>query len=363
MGEINLRDVAVDDKDFLFGLANDKGCRENSLDQRYISLGEHEEWVKETLRSDVRKIYILENDRGRIGQGRLEAEGDRCRMSYSIIPEQRGCGYGRYLLGHLCLMIEDVFPQCRIAYGEVLRKNVAFQKIFEDLGFFGEDKGSYYLYHKTIPEIKNMDIQDVDDGSVCEGGIMLLSNNRNVFPLYQWMAEREPQVYLYSGRLTEGQVRSIAPSFVVSYNYGYIIPEKIIRSLGGRIINLHISYLPWNRGSDPNFWSFMEDTPKGVTIHQLTPGLDRGDILLQKELHFDEHIETFQTTYDRLNHEIVCLFQEDWDRIKGHMVIPKKQGGKGSYHKKRELARFLKGGSLDLQETIHDFKRKNGLGI
>ncbi|MCL0081308.1 hypothetical protein M1N64_03665 [Peptococcaceae bacterium] len=45
----------------------------------------------------------------------------------------------------------------------------------------------------------------------------------------------------------------------------------------GRAINLHISFLPWNRGADPNFWSFIENAPVGVSIHYLDEGIDTGD--------------------------------------------------------------------------------------
>ena len=34
----------------------------------------------------------------------------------------------------------------------------------------------------------------------------------------------------------------------------------------GKIINLHISFLPFNRGYYPNLWSHQEGTPSGVTI-------------------------------------------------------------------------------------------------
>ena len=44
-----------------------------------------------------------------------------------------------------------------------------------------------------------------------------------------------------------------------------------------------MSYLPWNRGADPNFWSILEDTPKGVTIHIMDESIDTGDILYQKD--------------------------------------------------------------------------------
>lgn len=199
------------------------------------------------------------------------------------------------------------------------------------------------------------------DSGFCRGGILLLSNNRNVFPLYQWLNEQEESVYLYSGKLTEEQIRVLSPDWIISYNYGRLIPKYLIELVENRIINLHISYLPWNKGSDPNFWSFMENTPKGVTIHQLSDGLDEGDILLQKELYFDERVETFQTTYDALNHEIVSLFQENWDRIKKRFVTPKKQMGKGSHHRRKDFVDFLNEEPLNLQETIYEYKLRKML--
>ena len=71
--------------------------------------------------------------------------------------------------------------------------------------------------------------------------------------------------------------------WVVSYGYSHIIKQDMIDKAKNPIINLHISYLPFNKGADPNFWSWLENTLKGVTIHQIDKGIDTGDILIQKE--------------------------------------------------------------------------------
>lgn len=83
----------------------------------------------------------------------------------------------------------------------------------------------------------------------------------------------------------------------------------------GQIFNLHISLLPYNREASPNFFSFIENTPKGVTIHQIDEGLDTGPILAQKELFFDESKETFASSYEKLILEIQMLFKENWSSI------------------------------------------------
>ncbi|MBL4577609.1 MAG: hypothetical protein JKX74_04000, partial [Flavobacteriales bacterium] len=41
------------------------------------------------------------------------------------------------------------------------------------------------------------------------------------------------------------------PEFIVSSGYPHLVSKETIEFVHGKIINLHISYLPWNRGADP----------------------------------------------------------------------------------------------------------------
>jgi len=88
-------------------------------------------------------------------------------------------------------------------------------------------------------------------------------------PLITWLREEGEQVIQTADKLSAKDVAKQGYSFLVSYGYRHILRKDILDVFPGRAINLHISYLPWNRGADPNFWSFIEDTPKGVTIHYL----------------------------------------------------------------------------------------------
>ena len=128
----------------------------------------------------------------------------------------------------------------------------------------------------------------------------------------------------------------------------------------GRILNLHVSYLPWNRGSSPNFWSFIDNTPKGVTIHYIDKGLDTGDILFQQEIMFDETKETFASSYERLNTAITNLFKENWEAIRGGKVRPIAQVGDGSYHTMKDFQHFMNGRTMDWTMNIHEFKKLFG---
>lgn len=124
--------------------------------------------------------------------------------------------------------------------------------------------------------------------------------------------------------------------FAVSYRYPHIIRKPVIDFLAGRVINMHISLLPWNRGSDPNLWSFIEDTPKGVTIHYVDEGLDTGDIIAQKEIVFTDPKETLATSYATLNREIIALFESQWPSIAKGQVFRQKQVGVGTGHRVKD---------------------------
>ena len=96
--------------------------------------------------------------------------------------------------------------------------------------------------------------------------------------------------------------------FVISYGYLHIFKKDVIDACKNGILNLHISYLPFNRGFHPNLWSFIDDTKKGVTIHFVDEGVDTGDILFQKEILFNLEEDTLKKTYNRLKKEIEILF-------------------------------------------------------
>lgn len=128
-----------------------------------------------------------------------------------------------------------------------------------------------------------------------------------------------------------------AYDFAVSHGYRHIIRQHVLDALPGRLVNLHISLLPWNRGADPNFWSWYEGTPKGVTIHHIDAGIDTGPLLAQREVLFTGR-ETLASSYAMLQSAITELFRDTWPAIRGGRLQPKPQPSGGSFHRSREFA-------------------------
>jgi methionyl-tRNA formyltransferase len=140
-------------------------------------------------------------------------------------------------------------------------------------------------------------------------------------------------------RTSAAFLRQHAVEFVVSYGYRHILRPDVLEALPGRIINLHIAYLPWNRGADPNLWSFVEGTPKGVTIHHVDAGIDTGDVIAQREVALDRPGATLASTYEELSRAMLELFWERWPDIRAGRAPRTPQPAGGSLHRLADRAR------------------------
>ena len=165
---------------------------------------------------------------------------------------------------------------------------------------------------------------------------LFLTNNSIGDDLYDWLGQSNEVIY-YTEKISPDDISKILPDYVISYSYRHIIRKEILDILPGRFLNLHVFLLPFNRGADPNAWSFLEGTPKGVTIHLIDPGVDTGPIIAQKEISFDDE-QTLAQTYILLHKEIQNLFKENWEKFCNSQINPKPQVGEGSFHFSKEFA-------------------------
>lgn len=144
--------------------------------------------------------------------------------------------------------------------------------------------------------------------------------------------------YIFTDKLNKENVSGY--DFIISFGYRHIIKQEIIDLFPDKIINMHISFLPYNKGADPNLWSYLENSPKGVTIHKIDKGLDTGDIILQKEVQ-DNVNDTLKTSYDRLIQEIVKLFADNAEDILNNKITAHKQQGLGSLHYLKDKEKYI----------------------
>ncbi|PCK09035.1 MAG: formyl transferase [Alteromonadaceae bacterium] len=154
--------------------------------------------------------------------------------------------------------------------------------------------------------------------------------------LIAWLHQYGDTVQTYSDKITPQVLSKCSFDLLISYGYRYILSPETLAHFPNSAINLHISLLPWNRGADPNLWSFVENTPKGVTIHHIDEGLDTGDIIAQTELNFVNPQETLSSSYAKLHNAIQSLFKVHWHDIRSRTAPRKAQALGGSSHRSRD---------------------------
>lgn len=123
----------------------------------------------------------------------------------------------------------------------------------------------------------------------------------------------------------------------ISFGYRYIVSKETILSLNCPIINLHMSFLPYNKGAHPIFWAFYDKNECGITIHELDEGIDTGPIIFQKKVKIDEQLYTFVRAHQRLKLEIEEMFIENIDEILDLRWKAVDQSEEGTIHKKSDL--------------------------
>lgn len=153
------------------------------------------------------------------------------------------------------------------------------------------------------------------------------------------MAAVGDEVLRTDGRIDRTSAAVKWADFLVSFGYRHIIPGDVLALFGHRAVNLHISLLPWNRGADPNLWSYLDDTPRGVTIHVLDADIDTGPIIIQREV-AGEPDDTLRTSYDRLTGAMIVLFVEAWPRLRAGELAASPQAGAGTTHRAADKDRY-----------------------
>ena len=106
----------------------------------------------------------------------------------------------------------------------------------------------------------------------------------------------------------------LAPDFIVSIYFDYILDDRFIRLLTQTSINLHPGYLPYNKGFYYYAWAVLDGTPAGVSIHQIVSEVDAGPIISQKRVLVDA-TDTGDIIYKKHTDTSIELFQATWPGV------------------------------------------------
>lgn len=196
--------------------------------------------------------------------------------------------------------------------------------------------------------------------------ILFLGYSRNKTSLIDFIeSKKKSKVVNINKKITSKIIRRFDAVFC--FGYRYIIDKETISSFNKPIINLHIGYLPYNRGAHPNFWAFAENTPSGVTIHEINEKIDCGNIIYQEQVDFqlnkNQKNLTFLNTYEYLINRIEKLFIENYDNLINYKYKSFAPIGRGSFHMKKDLPLIIKNWKQNIYRTVIKYDKNQKLLI
>ena len=171
----------------------------------------------------------------------------------------------------------------------------------------------------------------------------------------------------------EKKVKKNEYDWLLSIWSGKIYKKKFLSKFKNTL-NLHPSYLPYNRGKDPYVWATYNSTPIGVSIHEITSKIDKGKIYLRKKIFLPFPFSAYQV-YTKSLLEIKKLFILNWKKIKDKKIKLKKITYNTELNLRKHLVQHT---FLDLNKINNknhnyknlimkilscDFKHKNSLQI
>ena len=174
-----------------------------------------------------------------------------------------------------------------------------------------------------------------------EKKILIFGYDKKTTKILNYLKNKKDYIFIFEKKI---DINKNLDEFdlIVLYGYREIVNNFFIKKYYNKLVNLHISYLPYNRGAHPNYWSWVNKTPHGITIHRVTSKVDAGDILFQKKINILRKNMTFKKSYRILRLEMDKFFcQKLLKIIKNDFKIKKQKKIKKSFHKKKDLPRMM----------------------
>ena len=110
------------------------------------------------------------------------------------------------------------------------------------------------------------------------------------------------QPEIVKGRRFASKIASYEPDFIVTAAFGKILGQSLLDVPKKACLNVHASILPKHRGAAPVNWTILcGDQSAGVSIMQMTLGLDTGPVFAVKETPIEPE-ETAGELLARISH-------------------------------------------------------------
>jgi methionyl-tRNA formyltransferase len=125
-------------------------------------------------------------------------------------------------------------------------------------------------------------------------------------------------------------IRALEPDLFMAAGYMLLLKSEVLGVPRVIAANFHASLLPAYRGKHPVFWALRNGEPWcGLTIHEMSPGLDTGDIVFQVRVRTRE-ADSVSSLYERIMDASVPLVPTLIDAVASGSVPRTPQPAEGA---------------------------------
>ncbi len=132
------------------------------------------------------------------------------------------------------------------------------------------------------------------------------------------------------------KLKSFDLDYIIGIHFPYIISSIILNIPKIGFLNLHPSFLPYNKGWHTPSWAILDKKPYGATLHFMSKELDGGDIILQKQIEVLPN-DTANSLYKRVLDLEIDVFIEALPKLLTLNPIRIKQVNTGTSHSKKDI--------------------------
>jgi methionyl-tRNA formyltransferase len=147
--------------------------------------------------------------------------------------------------------------------------------------------------------------------------------------------------------------------WIISFGFRHLLSAEQINAAKNPMLNLHISYLPFNRGAHPVLWAFLDGTPLGVSVHAIDPGIDTGPLYARELTHLaalNLSSDSFTECHEIMIRQVENLFKRIWPEIRDGKLLPTTQRHRGTYHGTRDLPEINGGWTCKIADTVRNLR-------
>ena len=118
--------------------------------------------------------------------------------------------------------------------------------------------------------------------------------------------------------------------------FATILKPSMLELFPRGVVNVHPSYLPYNRGRNAQIWSILDGTPVGATLHYMDGGVDTGPIVARLEAPVEQW-DTGESLRAKLEQACVDVTRSGWDAVRLAKLPTPQNPDEGSVHRVRDL--------------------------